>query len=116
MQIQIHLDRNSHGDSEQNEQITSIVTHSLNRFSEHLTRVDVFVHDENSHKDRGDDKKCVLEARPAGRTPVAVTHLAGTVIEAVNAAAEKMESMLDRTYGKKHHHKGHTSIGGDQEI
>lgn len=116
MQIQIHLDKNSHGDKEQNEEINSIVAHTLNRFAEHLTRVDVFVNDENSHKDRGDDKKCVLEARPAGRTPVAVTHLAGSVLEAVSAAAEKMETLLDREYGKKHHHKGHTSFGGDQKI
>jgi hypothetical protein len=46
------------------------------------------------------DKRCLLEARLAGRDPVSVSDLALTVEQAVTGTAHKMVSLLGRELGK----------------
>ena len=50
------------------------------------------------------DIRCLLEARPTGRQPLAVSHQAATLVEAVDGAADKlkraMESLLGRLAGR----------------
>jgi len=44
--------------------------------------------------------RCLLEARLAGRQPVAVTDAAATVEQAVDGAVRKMRRSLDSTLGR----------------
>jgi len=77
-----------------------IVDDVLGRFAEHVTRVEVHVSDENGAKRGDDDKRCTMEARITGHQPIAVTHLAGTLREAINGAAHKLQRSLDHTLGR----------------
>lgn len=93
-----------------------VVTASMERFRQQLTRVEVHLSDTNGHKAGDFDKRCMMEARPAGHQPVAVSHEAGSWEEAINRAAEKLESTLERLSGRLDQRKGATSMGGDQQI
>jgi ribosome-associated translation inhibitor RaiA len=73
----------------------------LERFSDQVTRVEVHLSDENSDKKSGGaDIRCLLEARLAGRQPVAVTDEAATLEQAVDGAVRKMRRSLDSTLGR----------------
>ena len=51
--------------------------------SDRITRIEVHLSDENSLKGGDHDKRCMLEARIAGMQPLAVTHLAESLVAAV---------------------------------
>jgi len=116
MQVQINTDNNIEGSEQLTLEVQATLEATLGRFGEQLTRVEVHLSDENSHKSRGDDKKCVMEARPAGMQPVAVTHVAATLDQAVDGAAGKLERLLDSTFGRLNNPKGRTSYSGDQNV
>ena len=74
MQVQINTDHNIEGREVLTTQVRGVVEGALTRFSDHITRVEVHLSDENSHKGGQNDKRCMLEARLERRRPVAVTH------------------------------------------
>ncbi len=116
MQVQINTDTNIEGNEQLALEVQATVEATLGRLAEQLTRVEVHLSDENSHKSRGDDKKCVMEGRPAGMQPVAVTHVAATVDQAVDGAAGKLKRLLDSTFGRLNDPKGRSSYGEDQNV
>lgn len=117
MIVQVHTDNHIGGSEKFTAFAESIVTSSLQLHADRLTRVDVHVSDESgSARDRGDDKRCTLEARPRGMQPVSVSHSAPSVEFAIEGAADKLEKLLTKTYERLGEHKGRTSYGGDQTI
>jgi hypothetical protein len=100
MHIQINTDKNIKGHETYRERLTAEVQQALDRFSRHITRVEVHLTDENGPKIGVDEKKCVIEARMEGRKPVAVTHFGITADLAFAGATEKLikmiENILDR--------------------
>lgn len=76
----------------------------LNRFSENITRVDVYLSDENSNKPGPDDKKCLLEARVEGRPPVVAEATANNYELAVDAALGRLKSSLYRIFERMKDH------------
>jgi len=104
MLIQINSDSNIDISETLAAQIDSILRSALKHFSDQITRVEVHLSDENSHKSGPDDKRCVLEARLKGRQPIAVTYQAATLDQAVSEAAEKMKRSIENVLGKI---KGH---------
>ena len=100
MQIQVNTDNHIHG----REEIVALVETSLEgavgRFRDRITRVEAHLSDTNSHKTKGDDIRCVLEARLAGHQPIAVTHQASTVELALSGAADKLERSVESTLGR----------------
>lgn len=105
MQIQINTDRNIAGREKLTAHFKAVLKDALSRFSGQITRVEVHLSDENSHKTSGlDDKRCVLEARLKGLQPIAVTHQAATLDQAVDGAAEKLKKSLESTLGRLHNH------------
>ena len=105
MQIQMNTDGNIEGHEALATQVSSTVESALNRFSDHITRVEVHLSDENSNKKGGnDDMRCVMEARLEGRQPIAVTHQAATVDQAVDGAADKLTSLIESTLGRLRDH------------
>ncbi len=101
MQIQLNTDANIDGHESLATQVNSSVESALNRFSDHITRVEVQLSDENSGKKGGnDDMRCVMEARLEGRQPVAVTHQAATLDQAIDGAADKLHRLIESTLGR----------------
>jgi len=77
-----------------------VVEEALSRFSDQITRVEVHLSDENSHKSGQNDKRCLMEARLEGRRPTAVTHQAATLGQAVDGAADKLQKVIESTLGR----------------
>jgi hypothetical protein len=101
MQIQINTDHNLKVHDSEAEQLKAIVEGVLGRFADHITRVEMHLSDENASKRSEDDKRCLLEARPEGRNPIAVSHQAATLILAVEGASEKMARAIDSDVGRR---------------
>ena len=101
MQIQVQTDHNIEGREALVNHVSEVVASALGRFSDHITRVEIHLSDENGDKSRGDDKRCMIEARLEGHHPVAVTHLAGTVDQAVDGAADKLARLIDHSLGRR---------------
>jgi ribosome-associated translation inhibitor RaiA len=100
MQIQINTDHNIAGHEALAEKVSGLVESALSRFSDRITRVEVHLSDENSNKGGQRDKRCMLEVRLGGLQPVAVTHDAATVDEAVDGAADKVTRLIESTLGR----------------
>jgi len=101
MRIQVNTDRNIEANSELITSVSSIIEHTLERFDGDITRVEVHLSDENGHKQDGSaDIRCLMEARLQGRQPVAVTHQATTVDQAVDGAADKLGRLISSTLGR----------------
>lgn len=110
MQVQVNTGHNIKGSENFDRLVQSTVESALGRFTQ-LTRVEVHFRDDNASKSNGDDKRCVLEARPAGMQPVVVEEVAATIDEALDVAVEKMARLLNSTFEKLHDPKGRTSTG-----
>jgi hypothetical protein len=113
MQIEITTDSHVDASDEMIAKLEAAVEEGLSRFESRLTRVEVHLGDENAGKWGADDKRCMIEARPTGQQPVAVTHHAATVDEAGRGAVQKLHKMLDSRFGRLHEHKGGESIRHD---
>jgi ribosome-associated translation inhibitor RaiA len=100
MKVQINTDRNIEGREALAAYVSGVVAEALRRISEHITRVEVHLSDASSHKSGQNDKRCVMEARLEGRQPVAVTHQAATLDEAIDGAAGKLTRLVESTLGR----------------
>lgn len=95
MQIAINAGRHIERDERLIRDIEAAVNASLLRFRERLTRAEVFLKDEGGQAVRGDEVRCLIEARPAGLRPVAVRHHAATLGQAILGATAKLERLLE---------------------
>lgn len=101
MQIQINTDHNIEGDEKLAQEVETAVRDVLGHFSSQLTRVEVHLSDENSDQKSGtEDKRCLLEARPAGHQPLSASDHAATLELAVDGAAHKLKHVLESTLGR----------------
>ena len=100
MTIQFNTDKNIKGSQEKASEFIKFLTSDLGRFSDHITRLEVHLSDENGHKDGQNDIRCVIEARMEGRQPLAVTNEANTDSLAVKGASEKLKSALETIVGR----------------
>lgn len=100
MQIQVNSGNGVSVDQDLIGTAESIVRRTLSRFEDRLTRIEIHVNDLNSHKGGAQDKRCQIEARPAGMDPVSASHDASDVEAAMRAAAQKLERLLDTTFGR----------------
>lgn len=107
MDVQINTANNVAGREALTQQLEETVRTRLSRFSDRLTRVEVHVGDENGDRGGGDDKRCVIEVRPAGRDPISVTEQAGSIDQAAAGALSKVATALERDFGKITSRKGH---------
>jgi len=104
MQIQFNTDHNIEGRETLAAQVRGVVESALSRISDHITRVEVHLSDESSHKigekSSQNGKRCMMEARLEGHQPIAVTHQAATVDQAVAGAAAKLTRLIESTLGR----------------
>lgn len=100
MQIQVNTDHNIEGREALVARVGDVVQHSLGRLSDHITRMEIHLSDENGHKHGQHDKRCVMEARLEGRQPIAVTHEAATLDQAIAGAADELTRLIRHTLGR----------------
>ena len=100
MQIQINTDHSIEGHEALAAQVSGVVESALSRFGDHITRVEVHLSDESSHKRGHNDKRCMMEARFKGHQRSAVTHQAATLDQAVDGAADKLTRVIESTLGR----------------
>lgn len=104
MTIQINTDKSIDVEERHQEYFSTQISEALDRFEEHITRIEVHLKDENGKKDGVNDKTCVLEARLKGKQPIAVTTEADSVEKAVSNALDKMKVALTTVIGKSQNH------------
>jgi ribosome-associated translation inhibitor RaiA len=107
MQIQINTDHNIENHEALAAQVSSVVESALSRISDHITRVEVHLSDESSHKSSQNDKRCMMEARLERHQPIAVTHHAATLNQAVEGAADKLARLIENTLERRHEQQSH---------
>lgn len=96
MQIQIHgQDVVIH--DQLRELVEQRLAEAVEHFPDRLTRLEVHLRDMNGGK-AGIDKRCTVEARPRGMEPVAVSHDADNIAEAIRQAAGKLERALKHRF------------------
>lgn len=100
MQVQVNSGDGIRMSDDLSRKIEAILENRLGRFDKRLTRVEVHLSDENAAKGGDTDKRCMIEARPNGHTPIAVTDQAGSVDVAVSGAAQRLERKLENLFGK----------------
>jgi ribosome-associated translation inhibitor RaiA len=100
MQILINSDKNIAMHAALSTSIEAEIHRLLDRFDSDLTRIDVFLTDENGDKPGLQDKRCILEARPKNHQSLTVTDDSNDLQTAVSGAAKKMQRLLETTFGR----------------
>ncbi|KIH76988.1 Sigma 54 modulation protein / S30EA ribosomal protein [Geoalkalibacter ferrihydriticus] len=102
MQIQVNTGHNIEMQKDRAAEISGVVESSLSHYSDHITRVEIHLSDENSDKKEGyEDMRCMLEARLKGSQPIAVKHQAESLDLAISGAADKLVRLLESTIGRR---------------
>lgn len=104
MQIQINTDKVVHGSERLESFLTTKINETLGHFDEFVTRIEVHLSDQNSHKSGTNDIQCTMEARIEGEAPIAVTAKAGDNDKAIHDAIAKMKAALSTKIGKMREH------------
>ena len=100
MHVQVNSDRTVEGHELLAADVSSRVEAVLSRVGDQITRVEVHLSDEDGHKHGQKDKRCIMEARLAGLQPLAASHHAGSLDEAIDGAADKLSRLIDSTLGR----------------
>jgi ribosome-associated translation inhibitor RaiA len=100
MEVIFNTDKNIEGKERIEKYFKEQLKEDLDRFSDRVTRLEVHLSDENGDKSGENDKKCVIEARPEGLKPLAVTAYDSTVEKAISSASKKIKSSLSKLLGK----------------
>ncbi len=110
MKIQINTDENIDGGESLSAKVSAQLHDRLDRFSQHITRIEVHLSDSNAEKSGTSDKRCLIEARLEGRQPEAVSNEATTLESACSGAINKLQRALESTIGKLTKHRGGDTI------
>ena len=101
MQVQIHTDNHIEGTEAMAQWASSTVKTALERFAGQITRVEVYLSDENAgKKNTAESIQCTMEARLEGHQPLAIKHHGANLNQAIEGAAEKMDRLIDSTLGR----------------
>jgi hypothetical protein len=101
MKIQANSDNTIQVDATLTRFVEDEASRLLDRFAKKLTRVEVHLSDINNTRTGQADKRCLVEARPAGDRPVTADAIAATTESSVTEALKKMQRLLTTFFGKK---------------
>jgi ribosome-associated translation inhibitor RaiA len=113
MQIQVNTDKTIQGVESLIDYVERELRSTLQRHQDQITRLEVHLSDVNGAKRGVNDKRCMIEARLAGRQPEVVTELAGDLRTAISGASRKLLRLLASSLGKLDQAKGGASIRKD---
>ncbi|MGZ0017807.1 HPF/RaiA family ribosome-associated protein [Yeosuana sp. AK3] len=100
MKIQFNTDKNIQGTEMLESYVSEKINHKLKHFSDKVTRIEVHLSDQNTHKSGPDDIQCKIEARIEGLQPVLVVSKNSTKEKSLDDAINKMKASLDTIMGK----------------
>jgi ribosome-associated translation inhibitor RaiA len=100
MQIHVNTDKTIEQHAGLDEHVNQVVTSALDRFGEHINRVDVHVSNDLAQKGADGANRCMMEARLNGYQPIAVTDHSVTLHQAINGAADKLKRAIDSAIGR----------------
>jgi ribosome-associated translation inhibitor RaiA len=112
MQIYVRTDTNIDSGDTLTAYVEREVAAALSRFSDHITRIEVHLSDESGGRAGGAAIRCMLQARPAGQTPVTVTDDAATVDAALAGAIHRLTHLLESHEGRQEDRHARASIRG----
>ena len=112
MQIYVRTDTNIDSGGSLTAYVEGEVAAALSRFSDHITRIEVHLSDESGGRANGAAIRCMIQARPAGQTPVSVTDYAGSVDAALAGAIQRLNHLLKNHEGRQEDQHARASIRG----
>lgn len=104
MLIQFNTDHNLSENERSRTYFIDLISAELQKYSEHITRIEAHLTDENGNKEGGNDKRCLLEARIKGHPSIAVTSIASKKEQAIDGAIEKLKHALETAIGRSKNH------------
>jgi ferritin-like metal-binding protein YciE len=99
MKIQLNSDVHIEDTEALAAKVNTIIKIALARFEEHITHIEVHLNDSKNDQSVQHDYRCMLKVHQEGRQPVAVTDHAATLEKALQGATQKLEHLLDNTFG-----------------
>lgn len=109
MQININTDKTIERHQGLDDHVHSVVSAAVQRFADHITRVEVHLSDEQSQKSVDGGNRCLLEARVTGYQPIAVSDHAPSLHQAIGGAADKLKRAIDSALGRLHDKQLHAT-------
>jgi len=107
MQININTDKTIERHQGLDDHVNTVVSAAVQRFADHITRVEVHLSNENSQKAADGGNRCMLEARVTGYQPIAVSDHSAHLHQAITGASEKLKRAVDSALGRLHDKKLH---------
>jgi ribosomal subunit interface protein len=104
MKIQFNTDKSINGDERHEEYFSSQIAKKLERFENRITRIEVFLTDENGKKAGHNDIVCKIEARVEGKNPITVSEQADSMNLAISGAIDKLKAALETVVGRMQNH------------
>lgn len=86
----------------------------LERFAMRLTRVEVHLTDVDNKKTGHADKRCLVEAHPAGARPLAVSAKGTNISSALDQALRRMQRSLSTSFERRRSLSAGVLIGPGQ--
>ena len=110
MQIQVNTSNGLENKEALEQWAANEIRQCLQRFGDDVTRVEIYLSDENHDASRGGDKRCLMEARLARHAPLVVTQHAVGMDAAFRGASDKLKRLLDSKLGRMGSHRDRTTI------
>ncbi len=109
MQIHVNTDKTIERHAGLDDHVNTVVSTALNRFGEHISRVEVHLSNNNAQKSADGEIRCTMEARINGYQPIAVSDHDATLHQAISGAVEKLKRSIDSTLERLHEGKRHAA-------
>jgi ribosome-associated translation inhibitor RaiA len=116
MNIQINTGHNIQGNEALIAKFSSTIKSALIRMSDHITKVEVHLKDEDGDKKGKNDKRCMIEAHLEGRQPIVVTENANNLNQALDGAIHKLISMIESIRGRQRNQRNHITEQSEPEL
>ena len=100
MQINVNTDNTITNHQGLDEHVESVVRNAIDRFSDHLTGVEVHLSNENRQKGADGGNSCMMEARVRGYQPIVVHEHSDDLRQSIKNAASKLARSLDSALGR----------------
>lgn len=116
MNIQINTGHNIQGNKALIAKFSSTIKNALIRMSDHITKVEVHLKDEDGDKKGKNDKRCMIEAHLEGLQPIVVTDHADTLNQALDGAIDKLINMIESIHGRRRDQRSHKTKHSEPEL
>lgn len=98
--IQVNTDHNISGSDELQDYVEIHLSEILSRFKGAITRVEIYLSDENAGKSGRMGKRCLIEARVSHQHSIVVNHNENSIHQAIEKASDNLLQALIHMQGK----------------